>query len=357
MQTKFVMPVLLVTSLILSASACDSGPTRPQPATGVPQLTRLELQGPGTIAPGENAQFKLIAHLSNGTSRDVAQEATWNSSQPSVATIQAAGRAVAHERGDTVLTGAFGLRTSTLEVIVVPTGTFRVTGRVVEDIGQRAPIAGARVEDYVTRMSTTTDGNGEFKFYGVGRSGLHISQDGYFAKLLPVSGHHSAVTVSLSPKNAVPDISGSYLRLTISAGPCTDGPSLSAALKTRTYTARVTQQGQGAQVVLGGQTFAPHYLIPGELANRFVGLVGTTAISFSLTERDFYYSTPIPTVIEQFEDGTFLSIDGEAQVTLSGAGMSAVLSGVLDGTLRHYRTGGPLLTTCTSRSHGFVMTR
>lgn len=96
----------------------------------------------------------------------------------------------------------------------------------------------------------------------------------------------------------------------------------------------------------------PHYLIPGELANRVSGLVGATAISFSLSERDFYYNTPIPTVIEQFEDGTFLSIEGEAQVTLSGAGMS----GLLDGTLRHYRYGGPLLTRCTARSHGFVMT-
>lgn len=144
MPKKFVLSVLLVISLSLAASACDSGPTRPSSVAGVPQLTRLELQGPGTIAPGESAQFTLIAHLSDGTSRDVAQEATWNSSQPSVATIQAAGRAVAHEREDTVLTGAFGLRTSTLEVIVVPAGTFRVTGRVVEDIGQRAPIAGAR---------------------------------------------------------------------------------------------------------------------------------------------------------------------------------------------------------------------
>lgn len=53
------------------AAACNQTPTRP--TTAVPQqppepgITRLEIQGPASVAPGETVQFTAIAHKTDGT--------------------------------------------------------------------------------------------------------------------------------------------------------------------------------------------------------------------------------------------------------------------------------------------------
>jgi hypothetical protein len=60
--------------------ACDDGPTRPSPpATPRPPapvtVIGLEIRGPGTVPPGESAQYSAIENKSDGSTRDVTTEA------------------------------------------------------------------------------------------------------------------------------------------------------------------------------------------------------------------------------------------------------------------------------------------
>ena len=72
------------------AAACNKSPASPSFTPPVaPSRPRLEIVGLGTplhypgdpptytVAPGETAQFRAIATLTNGTSRDVTSESLW----------------------------------------------------------------------------------------------------------------------------------------------------------------------------------------------------------------------------------------------------------------------------------------
>jgi hypothetical protein len=85
---------------------CDS-PTRPQPPIDppnpplIPVLVRIEVDGPGTIAPGEAVQFTANAHYSDGSSRNVTgdPETTRRTSNTGVLAISATGLATGGDRG------------------------------------------------------------------------------------------------------------------------------------------------------------------------------------------------------------------------------------------------------------------
>ena len=150
-----VLRAIRITSLaaaIASAGAviaCDSNPTRPTstpstPGTPVSPI-RLEIQGPRSVPPGETAQFSAIAFMADGTSRDVSTGTSWQPAQNSILTVQGGlvrGLAV----GQATISAAFNNLRSTKEVIVVPAGTFRLTGSVSEADAANVPVVNARVE-------------------------------------------------------------------------------------------------------------------------------------------------------------------------------------------------------------------
>ena len=72
---------MVLFSLLLSA--CDrTPPTRPDgtPAPGGnPFIVSTEIVGPRTVPPGETVQFSLMVRFSDGTTKDVTQDAGWQS--------------------------------------------------------------------------------------------------------------------------------------------------------------------------------------------------------------------------------------------------------------------------------------
>jgi Bacterial Ig-like domain (group 2) len=146
------------------------------------RITRIEIGGPPSVAPGDVVQLTATAHLADGSSRDVTTEVRWNSSNRTVLSMSPDGRATGHAQGEAMVT-AFSNVTSTREVIVVPRGTYRVVGLVTEAEGPSEPVIGATVA--VTAglgagFVTTTGGDGRYRLYGVaGDVELRITKDGY----------------------------------------------------------------------------------------------------------------------------------------------------------------------------------
>jgi hypothetical protein len=79
--------------------ACSNPPTGPGPTT-----LRLELTGPSTVAPGQLAEYRLVAVSANGSTRDVSLEAEWRSSIEAVIAIAGPGRAAVQHPGEAVIT-------------------------------------------------------------------------------------------------------------------------------------------------------------------------------------------------------------------------------------------------------------
>ncbi len=123
--------------LALLFAACDRNPRRPTPVPGAPSVVRLEVTGPGSIAPGGAEQFRATAHMSDGSQRDVTTEAAWNSANASIISISSAGLATAHDRGEADIRVAFSEVMSTKRVMVLPRGTFKVSGQGARRGGRR----------------------------------------------------------------------------------------------------------------------------------------------------------------------------------------------------------------------------
>ena len=340
-------------------TACDKSPTGPSPGRpSEPFISRVEIAGPRTVAPGETAQFSLIAHMTDGSSRDVTNEASWTSGYPAVS-IAGPGLITGRERGDAVISAAFdsaGQRLSVgKEVIVVPAGTYRLVGLVSEAGFSTWPVIGARLE--VTTgagagLFTTTSVDGRYRLYGVsGETTIRVTKDGYqpLARTLAVADHQ---TIDIEMRPGVPreDRSGTYTLTITAAGDCRVGLGqghLPEDVRVRSYTGVVTQRGAELEVVLTGATFP---VIGGTAHDRFRGSVEPGRVVFLLNFDDGDW----PDLLEQLATSTFLVVHG----TVVATGPADRLAGMLDGWFQVERDlFFSHIAWCYSASHQFVLSR
>ena len=178
--------------------ACDDNPPTaptPPPQPPVPQappspaLTRLEVAGPASVPPGETAQYTATASFADGSTRDVTAQSTWRI-QPSccptpssmVLSIFPAGLATGHDRGEAAVFASFGGPSSGKTVLVLPAGTFMLSGGVF-DQGEPAPgVRIAVVAGPAAGLETVTDSGG-YRLYGVsGEVDVRATKPGYWTK-------------------------------------------------------------------------------------------------------------------------------------------------------------------------------
>lgn len=351
MQSNSAGRILTTFAALSLLGACDGSPTIPAPTRNDPGITRVELSGPATIAPGATARFSLTAFFTDGSSRDVAQQASWRSGNVSVVTIDdgvATGRAL----GETTIFSIYRGLGNAKEVLVLPPGTYRVAGSVREIDSTGMALGGATVQLVSDRASleTVTDGEGRFALYGVPSDvELRVSKEGYTPHIRSLHlSDHAALEVHLGLTVSRPDISGRYM-LTIGSQDCTTSAwsvPLQPDLRQRTYSAEIVQNGTRAIVTVAGPVFS---------SNKFEGTVEPGGATFRLAQGSYYYYGVLPALTERLPDGTILAVTGSAATTLSGRG----LAGTLRGSILHLRN---LFVTsaiglCMSNDIPFVLSR
>jgi hypothetical protein len=335
-------------------TACDIGPG-PSPLPR-PNTVLLEMHGPGSIPPGGTAQFTLIEHASGDLTRDVTRDAVWRSSNSSVLSISSHGLAAGRQIGDSHLSASLpNGRSTTKEVIVVPAGTYRLTGRVTEADAPTLPIADARVEvtaGPAAGLSTTTTRDGEYRLHGMsGETQVQVAKDGYEPHVQSVAIlDHLTQNFQLRFRRPLVDLAGHYT-LAIKAAPSCQAV-LPEEARTRTYNAIVTQHGPQLEVKLTGASFVA---LPGG-GDGFQGRVEPDAVRFSLREYDFYYQ-PYPGVAEQIDPSLYLTVGGMVTVTISPKRMAGDLNGSFV-----IMSSSPLSkpwpdAQCRAEDHLFVLSR
>jgi hypothetical protein len=343
--------------------ACDLAPSSPSPLplrgdAPAPVLTRIAIEGPDSLPPGENAQFRATGHYSDGSSRDVTDKTAWRSSNPALLAISALGLATAHQPGEANISAHLEGRPSTKTVIIVPAGTYRVVGFVREADGPTLPIAGARVE--VTAgssagLSTITGEDGHYRLYGVGgENQIHVTRNGYEPTVRAVVvADHQTLDFALALSRPRTDFSGTFALTIATAESCRE--KLPDAAWTRRYTAQVAQDGALIETKLTGATFA---LGPQGQGNGFRGRVEPDRVVFQLTGYDSYYGQHYADLVEQVDDSYFVAA-GTAILAATPAG----LTGTLDGTLEIYNQdlrvppGAAPVSWCRSNGHSFTLSR
>jgi hypothetical protein len=346
-----LLAVSVVATLTLFSVGCDKNPLDPPDPR---QVISLELAAPESLPPGGTEQLRVTAVQFDGIRSDVTAEASWTSADASIIMVAPDGRASGGLLGETDVRAAFSGMTAVRRVMVLPPGTFKLSGRVLDaNVG----VPDARVE--VTAGSATglwtLTRNGNYALYGVaGTTEVTVTKQGYHPLLerLDVSRH---LTANLPLALIAPpwDPSGTYTMTVTAAPECRD--ALPEDARARTYPASIA--------VASNARFAA-IRFPG---TQFVSLNwwfwDAARIGDSLTLEASDYFNYGPPLVERLSPARYFLVEGtdelaKAEVFRSPTG----LEGQLDATIS-IREGNnnwfeaTRVATCRSVNHRLTFTR
>jgi hypothetical protein len=348
--------------LLLTACGDDPLPTTPPnvPVVTV-TTTSVEIVGPRSIAPGQTIQFTAIAHRSDGTTLDVTNMAAWRCFPVSAMSISATGLATGRALGESYIQVMSGNRFSSKEIVVVPTGTYRLVGLVGELDVPTAPVVGARVEvsGSTAVPFATTDANGSYRLYGVpsGNVQLQLSKEGYETNVVSVVvSDHQTQNFTLTLRFPRAEVAGTYTLTISAAGDC--AATLPEEARIRNYTAVLTQVGPQIEATLTTGTFALNRNLKG---NRFRGRVEPGQVVFTLAPYDDYYYSYgyYADLAEQLNASLYLVISGSVVTSITTSRLSGSLNGSFLTFTRDLRRS-PLprpTVECRSVNHQFALWR
>ncbi len=173
--------------IVLSFGACGgdssspptpSTPSRPHP---VPTVVSVTITGVGALAVGEQGQFSATAVMSDGATQPCSSSATWQSSDPAVASVNSSGVVSALSGGSADIRATCGGATGTLH-LTVPSVTYTLSGTVLDETGARVSDVLVELADgLMAGRNTTTDSAGTFTLAHVtgGTISVRLSKPGF----------------------------------------------------------------------------------------------------------------------------------------------------------------------------------
>ena len=344
----------------------DPSPTRPSGTSATPppaapvSVTRVDTVIPATLAPGTSGQATATATMSDGSVRDVTNDAQWSSTNSGVVRASSGGALVAPQRGEAIVTARHANRSSTGRIFVLPAGTFRLTG-VVSEAGE--PLNTVRVEVIEGTgqgLTAITNPDGQFAIYGVaGHVRLQAKKDGFVNSMADADvSDHQSVNVEMRFDGARPRLDGVYT-LEIAADGCSG--RLPAEALRRTYVATVSQTGSKLHVALSGADF----ILSAGKGNSFDGGFDGTSVVFQLLSGWFYYYYyfygPFGTgnfdIAERLSSTTAFRVAGTVTASTSGSTIAGVLNGFVAVTPPTMGFSSVGITLCQSSRHRFELRR
>ena len=333
--------VLSAFVLAVVTTACDQ-PSSNTPAGPTPaSATGIDIIGPSTVPPGTPTQYTTNVRLSDGRSKVTLDgDVTWRITGGSALQVSASGLVTpVASQGEGFLNATVRVgnitRQSSRELVIVPNGTFRVVGRVVEQGAETVPVVGARVEVDTGAPFALTDVNGNYRLYGVSPSAtLRVTAPSYTSETVPLQlSTHTSRNFVLAFTGQRMNLAGNYT-LTLTA-PSSCG-SMPAEFRNRQYEAVVSQTG----VALDVRLTAPNLrLSSAGRGDRFSGTVTGSGATFSLPWSDYYYSyyysplayspTGYPSIVETVSGNRYLVTYGRFTTVGSSAGLTASSGGSL----------------------------
>jgi hypothetical protein len=334
--------VLLFAALASIWWACG-GPNEPSPQP----LRGLEITGPTQIVPGETGQFRAIATFGDGSTQDVTFRTLWRSSKSDVLRISDTGVAQGVSRGEVVVSAEMSRVRRQTTVLVLPQGTYKLSGRITEPGG---PIAGA-VAEVVSGtglgLLAASDTNGFYALYGVaGSIRLRLSKTGFTDQMIEATvTEHTRQDFELKLRFDSLDISGSW-RLTVSASPACNS-TLPEALRQREFSVTIAQSGNRITLTPSSPTLVRKTAIDGRIYSDFV----TATLWFD----DYYLDYGL---LDRVTPTDWVGIRGSLQGTVK----NVAIDGLLDGAFDYYVTNpGALfpsrLTATCAADPNFVLRR
>ena len=328
----------------LLAVACGGDKTSPVPTSPTPpsaNLTSLVIQGlPPRVGPGQIAHVKAVGRFTDGSERDVTADARWTSTQPQIATVDA-GVITGQALGRTQIRATYQFRDAFLGLLVMPEGTFILSGNITEPGPVNVGFATVTVLGGPFNQ-VTTNSFGHYELFGVsGTVTLRVSKPGYLDDVRTVIvSQDQTLHFQIRPIVGPTPVAGIY-RMTLMISPsCSIVPD---DQKTRTYTAAIGQDTARLRIQLGAANFVLQKYF-------FDGKVSGSTVTFDWGSQPYYYYYGT-SVEEILPGGQILGIWGTMVAPASAQTMSGNLVGGF--TFREgFRTRG-----CSATDSTVVFTR
>jgi hypothetical protein len=286
--------------------------------------------------------------MSDGSTRDLTASVNWRSSDTAVLSISRGGTATAAKAGQAVIVAEAIPKRASLAILVLPPGTFRLSGFVRE---AGLPVLNARIDllnGSIPVMTTYSLSDGAYNLFGVvGDIEVRATKPGYADQVNRLRVSSNITSDFQLTQTGRTDLAGRY-QLDVTAG--SQCRTLPDAAKARTYAAEISQDGPRLTVVLSG-------LVSG----TFTGRTEPGAVTFDIRGTDpyyyyYYYVYPPLDVLEQFTSTSLFTFAGRVNATASGGQISGTLKGVL-ATLQSPISGYPRTIASCGGQHPFVLTR
>ena len=316
------------------------------------------------MAPNTAARFTAQAQMSDGATRDVTAEAVWTTNSVILAVSGPGLVTGGPYPGQVMLSASFAGQSSTKEVIVVPDGTYRLSGIVSDPLTPSGPIPMAEVDVIDStgkRVIGYTGDDGRYALFGLaGEVGVRITKSGYLPHIEHVVvDDHRTLNVDLAIVVPLPTLAGTYTLTIAAADVC--NTALPGDALSRRYSATVTQVGPSVTMALTGATFvtvASYGLIVSQ-SITLTGLATPTEVRFSLGALGcfgYYYGCG-PTIFEQLAPSRFFMPSGRLVFQIT----PAAIAGKLDGFVEVHTGSSPgqfnREASCRSDRHQVVLTR
>jgi len=335
--------ILSAVVLTLTATLYSCGAGSPVvPSHGISWT--LTIVGPSTIAPGSMVQLSAVTTYPD-TGKNVTESASWRSSDASVLTISATGLASAQKAGEVLITATVGSANATQSILVVPTGTFKLSGQVTTfGTGHNGAVVQV-IAGIGVGLSSRTVG-GTYKLYGVAGDVQVTVSEASFATItqtVTVNGN-TILNFEMVPLSPSPNIQGTYT-LHITADPTCEGYStLPSIARERQYQATIQSDGHNVIAAISGALFEPWS------NNRIYGWATAEGASFDINDPMYYYSG-YRDIAEVLPDGSIYLPSGTIDVSSSTNGLTGTLSGAIRVTTANAPVG-----QCLSATHSVKFT-
>jgi carboxypeptidase family protein/Big-like domain-containing protein len=296
-------------------------------ATAPAILTSISISGPQQMAPGTTAQFTLNGTYSDG-SKDVSASASWNTFPTNILRSAGGGRVEALAAGDAQLFVNFDRRFTSTGVLVIPPGTFKVSGRVTDSSGAIENVEVRVVSGTGAGLAAKTDFGGNYALYGVaGDVRLSASAPGYVAQEIGATiTSHTSRNFALTTSSTSVDVSGQWTMTFRTSSACSS--DWSPELRQRQVAAAITQQGTRLAIrVLGPAVFTNFGF--GTAQGRIAG----TAFSMTLLFDDYYL---IYSLMERINPTEWVAIRGSFEGTTNSS--VTEIEGTFTGSFDYYVT-------------------
>jgi len=315
---------------------------------------RIEIVGPSEIAAGESVQLTANAIKTDGSVENVTTQTGWSTNSSAILQVNISGLATGKTNGETFVNARFGQRFASRRILVLPSGTFRLSGTVKES-GFGIDGASVTVISGIGEGLTVQSGFGGFyALYGVkGVVRIHTKKDGYQNTLqqLDVTAHGTQDVEMVALRERA-DLKGVYTLTILAGAQCS---SLPADARRREYVANVAQDGARLTVTLGNADF----IVTNGRGRGFTGFVEVSnEIRFSVGDAFYYYyyyGGPFFDIVERIGDLTVL-IAGTARTTATPGRIAGTLSGSIVTSAKSAAPFTPFSAQCHG-NHGFEMLR